>query len=143
MKIPTVHPGSMVDRIPMMERICYGPVTEPGYYPVVSATDGVVERTGWLPLGGYRMGIRSPHGGYFYYAHLSEYDHSSRRRTGSCRRYLGYMGNTGYGSKGTKGRFPVHLHMGIYIKTPKAQEMSVDPYHILKMLQESTGRFDL
>ena len=53
------------------------------------------------------------------------------------------MGNTGYGPKGTKGRFPVHLHMGIYIKTPKVQEMSVDPYHILKMLQESTGRFDL
>ena len=56
---------------------------------------------------------------------------------------LGYMGNTGYGPKGTKGRFPVHLHMGIYIKTPKAQEMSVDPYHILKILQESTGRSDL
>lgn len=122
----------------------FGPVTEPGYYPVVSATDGVVERTGWLPLGGYRMGIRSPHGGYFYYAHLSEYDHSFREgelvHAGDI---LGYMGNTGYGSKGTKGRFPVHLHMGIYIKTPKAQEMSVDPYHILKMLQESTGRFDL
>ena len=90
------------------------------------------------------MGIRSPHGGYFYYAHLSEYDHSFREgelvHAGDI---LGYMGNTGYGSKGTKGRFPVHLHMGIYIKTPKAQEMSVDPYHILKMLQESTGRFDL
>lgn len=120
----------------------FGPVTEPGYYPILSATDGVVERVGWLPLGGYRIGIRSPHGGYFYYAHLSEYDRSFREgelvQAGDI---LGYMGNTGYGPKGTKGRFPVHLHMGIYLRTPKLQEMSVDPYYILKMLQEEiTGK---
>ena len=41
-----------------------------GKYPVVSMTDGVVENIGWLELGGYRIGIRSRHGGYFYYAHL-------------------------------------------------------------------------
>nr|WP_294526421.1 M23 family metallopeptidase [uncultured Blautia sp.] len=115
----------------------FGPVTEPGYYPVVSVTDGVAEKIGWLPLGGYRIGIRSPHGGYFYYAHLSEYDHSFKEgelvQAGDI---LGYMGNTGYGPKGTKGRFPVHLHVGIYLRTPRMQEMSVDPYYILKMLQE-------
>ena len=44
-----------------------------GYYPVVSVTDGVVEKVGWLPLGGWRIGIRSPSGGYFYYAHLDSY----------------------------------------------------------------------
>lgn len=44
------------------------------YYPVVSMTDGVVETVGWLPLGGWRIGIRSPGGGFFYYAHLSSYE---------------------------------------------------------------------
>lgn len=44
-----------------------------GYYPVISITDGIVENVGWLPLGGWRIGIRSPGGGYFYYAHLFSY----------------------------------------------------------------------
>ena len=43
----------------------FGTVRESGYYPVISMTDGTVEQKGWLPLGGYRIGIRSPHGGYF------------------------------------------------------------------------------
>ena len=32
---------------------------ERGYFPIVSMTDGVVERIGWLEKGGYRIGIRS------------------------------------------------------------------------------------
>ena len=31
---------------------------EPGYYPVVSISDGVVEKVGWLEKGGWRIGIR-------------------------------------------------------------------------------------
>ena len=32
---------------------------------------------------------------------------------------LGYMGDTGYGEEGNvTGKFPVHLHLGIYITTP-------------------------
>ena len=34
-----------------------------GYYPVLSMTEGTVENVGWLPLGGYRIGVRAP-GGY-------------------------------------------------------------------------------
>ena len=30
----------------------------PGYYPVVSMTDGVVTEKGWLEKGGWRMGSR-------------------------------------------------------------------------------------
>ncbi len=46
------------------------------------------------------------------------------------------MGDTGYGSEGTKGKFPVHLHLGIYIQTPYSREMSVNPYWVLKAVQK-------
>ena len=36
-------------------------------------TDGTVTSKGWLPKGGWRIGITAPHGGYFYYAHLDSY----------------------------------------------------------------------
>jgi len=45
------------------------------------------------------------------------------------------MGNTGYGSIGTEGKFDVHLHFGIYIKTDNYEELSVNPYYILKYLE--------
>ena len=48
-------------------------VNERGIYPILSMTDGVVEQKGWLPQGGYRIGIRAPGGAYFYYAHLASY----------------------------------------------------------------------
>lgn len=104
-----------------------------GYYPVLSMTDGVVEKIGWLPLGGYRIGIRAPHGAYFYYAHFAEYEKSfqvgEKVEAGDI---LGYMGNTGYGPEGTVGKFPVHLHLGIYIRTLQYEELSVNPYWILQ-----------
>ncbi|HIZ08836.1 MAG TPA: M23 family metallopeptidase, partial [Candidatus Eubacterium avistercoris] len=31
-------------------------VNEPGVYPVVSMSDGTIEKIGWLQLGGWRMG---------------------------------------------------------------------------------------
>lgn len=104
---------------------------ERGVLPVVSMTDGVVEKKGWLELGGYRIGIRAPHGGYFYYAHMDSYadiEVGDEVRAGDL---LGYMGDTGYGEEGTKGKFPVHLHLGIYITTD-AGEISVDPYAALR-----------
>ena len=57
----------------------FGRVSQSGFYPVISMTDGKIEKIGWLPLGGYRIGIRSPHGGYFYYAHLSSYAEEFRK----------------------------------------------------------------
>ena len=44
-----------------------------GFYPVVSITDGVIEKTGWLEQGGWRIGVRAPKGLYLYYAHLYGY----------------------------------------------------------------------
>ena len=111
----------------------------PNYYPVVSMTDGIVEKIGWLPQGGYRIGIRSPSGGYFYYAHLSNYyqdfEVGDLVYAGDV---LGTMGDTGYGEEGTTGKFDVHLHVGIYIKTENFSELSVNPYWALRYLQESS-----
>ena len=108
----------------------------PGHYRIFSMTDGVVEKIGWLPKGGYRIGIRSPSGGYFYYAHFDSYEHNFREGDViTAGTLLGRMGDTGYGAVGTKGKFPVHLHLGIYISTENDPEMAVNPYWILRYLQ--------
>ena len=115
----------------------FGPVTISGYYPIISITNGTIEQKGWLPLGGYRIGIRSDSGGYFYYAHLSSYEKDwSPGDTIHAGDILGFMGNTGYGIEGTSGMFPVHLHLGIYINTPDGREISVNPYQILQCLRK-------
>ena len=64
---------------------------------IVSMTDGVVQSKGWLPKGGYRIGILAPSGGYFYYAHLDSYadiKEGDRVKAGDV---IGFMGDTGYG----------------------------------------------
>lgn len=111
---------------------------ERGYYPIVSMTDGVVENLGWLEKGGYRVGIRSPHGAYFYYAHLYRYaDGLEKGDTVRAGQLLGFMGDSGYSKvEGTVGNFDVHLHLGIYIKTGHYEELSVNPYWILKQTEE-------
>ena len=106
-----------------------------GYYPIVSVTDGVIENIGWLPKGGYRVGIRSNHDGYFYYAHLSSYTNIKKGDSIKAGTLLGYMGDTGYGEEGTKGKFDVHLHFGIYIQTEHYDELSVNPFWVLKYLE--------
>ena len=53
---------------------------------------------------------------------------------------LGFMGDTGYGEAGTKGMFPVHLHLGIYIY-PDGTEMSINPYAILKYAEQKKLRY--
>ena len=50
---------------------------------------------------------------------------------------LGYMGDSGYGKQeNTVGNFAVHLHLGIYIRTDHYEELSVNPYWILKYLEK-------
>lgn len=111
-------------------------LNERGRYPVISMTDGVIEKIGWLKLGGYRIGIRSPNGGYFYYAHL--YDYAKDFQEGDTVRageLLGFMGDSGYGEEGTVGQFAVHLHLGIYIDDENGEEMSLNSYWALKWLE--------
>lgn len=129
-----------------------------GVVPVLSMTDGIVEQLGWLTLGGYRIGIRSESDFYYYYAHLDSYKNGlaigDQVHAGDL---IGFMGDTGYGVEGTKGKFPVHLHVGIYVnqslvsdvvskEQPKInglyiinkpvdnypQEIAINPYKYLK-----------
>ncbi len=109
---------------------------ERGIYPIISMTDGVVSKKGWLDKGGYRIGIESPGGAYFYYAHLESYAALSEGDEVKAGDVLGYMGDSGYGEEGTVGQFPVHLHLGIYIY-PSGQEVSVNPYWVLRYIENS------
>lgn len=106
----------------------------PGEYKICSVSEGTIEKKGWLPLGGYRIGIRSQEGYYYYYAHLHDYANGmqvgKKVKPGEV---IGTMGNTGYGKEGTRGKFVVHLHFGIYKEQAK-KERSVNPYYLLKYL---------
>ena len=105
-----------------------------GVYPIVSISDGTVTNMGWLELGGYRIGIMSAGGTYYYYAHLSAYATGLKEGdTVTAGTLLGFMGNTGYSKvEGTSGKFDVHLHFGIYITGNNGEEIALNPYHLLK-----------
>lgn len=106
-----------------------------GELEVQSVSDGTVEQMGWLELGGYRVGIRSPGGLYFYYAHLDSYAAGLQKGdTVKAGTLLGYMGDTGYGQEGTRGKFPVHLHFGVYYDK-NGEEKTIDPYRLLRCLE--------
>lgn len=109
-----------------------------GSYPVVSITDGVVEKVGWLEKGGWRIGIRAPSGLYLYYAHL--YDYAAEWQEGDAvqaGQLLGFMGDSGYSRvPGTVGNFDVHLHVGMYLRTDHYEELSINPYWLLRYLEK-------
>lgn len=109
---------------------------ERGLYPILSMTDGIVEKKGWLEKGGYRIGIKAPGGAYFYYAHLDSYADIEVGDEVKAGDVLGFMGDSGYGSEGTVGQFAVHLHLGIYIY-PDDVETSVNPYWVLRYIEKS------
>lgn len=100
--------------------------------PIHSTTYGVVEMMGWNRFGGWRIGIRDIYNIYHYYAHMSGFDDSIKIGTvvqpGDV---LGTVGSTGYGPPGTSGKFPPHLHYGMY-KDDGYKEWSFDPYPYLR-----------
>ena len=110
---------------------------ETGMVPIISATNGTVTNLGWLYLGGYRVGITSDNGVYYYYAHFDSCAPSLYvGKKVNAGEFLGFMGNTGQGEEGTKGKFPVHLHFGIYVEEKNGKEISVNPYHFLLKINE-------
>lgn len=111
-------------------------VNEAGLYPIISISDGVVTNKGWLEKGGYRLGITSANGGYFYYAHLDSYADVELGDEIKAGQLLGYMGDSGYGEEGTTGMFASHLHLGIYIILDGV-EKAINPYPFLLKLEEN------
>lgn len=112
-----------------------------GIYPVLSMTDGVITNLGWLEKGGYRVGITSNSGIYYYYAHLDSYSNIVEGQKIKAGELLGYMGDSGYGPEGTKGQFAVHLHVGIYTVKDGA-EISVNPYYVLRFLEDKKLKYE-
>lgn len=100
---------------------------------VLSTTYGIVEMKGWNKYGGWRIGIRDPRSNYHYYAHLTGYckgiEVGSFVKPGDV---IGYVGSSGYGPPGTQGKFPPHLHYGIYAFNGK-DDYSFDPYPLLAL----------
>lgn len=100
--------------------------------PVKSTTYGVVEMKGWNLYGGWRIGIRDIYNIYHYYGHLSGYnDEIQVGQVVEPGDILGSVGSSGYGPPGTSGKFPPHLHYGMY-KDNGYSEWSFDPYPYLK-----------
>lgn len=104
--------------------------------PVKSATYGVVETKGWNDYGGWRIGIRDVNNTYHYYAHLSGYTKGLKEgdilEPGDV---IGYVGSSGYGKKGTAGKFSPHLHYGMY-KYNGRTEWAYDPFPLLKRWEQ-------
>ncbi|MFF2094246.1 M23 family metallopeptidase [Paenibacillus sp. NPDC058174] len=100
--------------------------------PVRSTCYGIIEVKGWNPYGGWRIGIRDLNNYYHYYAHLQGFDKSigvgSLVNPGQV---IGWVGSSGYGKPGTQGKFPPHLHYGVY-RDRGLIEWSFDPYPLLK-----------
>jgi murein DD-endopeptidase MepM/ murein hydrolase activator NlpD len=100
--------------------------------PVRSVSYGYVEVKGWNPYGGWRIGIRDLNNVYYYYAHLSGFNKEIKEgdvvKPGEV---LGWVGSSGYGKRGTQGKFPPHLHFGMY-KDNGYVDWSFDPYPYLK-----------
>ncbi|MGZ6504699.1 MAG: M23 family metallopeptidase [Tumebacillaceae bacterium] len=106
--------------------------------PVLSTAYGVVELKGWNRFGGWRVGIRDLNNVYHYYAHLSGFEkgihNGSLVKPGQV---IGYVGSSGYGKPGTSGKFPPHLHYGMYRDTG-TREWAFDPTpHLRKWEREA------
>ena len=108
-----------------------------GKYPVMSITEGGSGKDRLAGKGRLPDRSAQPPWRLLYYAHLSSYGREfkvgDKVYPGEL---LGYMGDTGYSKiEGTTGNFDVHLHLGIYIRTAHLQELSINPYWILRYLE--------
>ncbi len=100
--------------------------------PVLSTCYGVVEMKGWNKFGGWRIGIRDINNTYHYYAHLNSFaENISIGDIVEPGQPVGSVGSSGYGPKGTSGKFPPHLHYGMY-KARINSEWAFNPYPFLQ-----------
>ncbi|HLR64166.1 MAG TPA: M23 family metallopeptidase [Pseudogracilibacillus sp.] len=100
--------------------------------PVLSTSYGIVELKGWNKFGGWRVGIRDVNNFYHYYAHLNTFDENIEiGRVVKPGDVIGTVGSSGYGPVGTSGKFPPHLHYGMY-KDNGINEWALNPYPYLR-----------
>ncbi|MNI14964.1 L-Ala--D-Glu endopeptidase precursor [compost metagenome] len=108
--------------------------------PVRSTCYGIIEIKGWNPYGGWRIGIRDLNNVYHYYAHLSGFDKGIKAgdivKPGQI---VGWVGSSGYGKPGTSGKFPPHLHYGLY-RDSGLSEWSFDPYPYLRKWERDESK---
>ncbi|MDR0266915.1 M23 family metallopeptidase [Paenibacillus sp.] len=108
--------------------------------PVRSTCYGIVELKGWNSFGGWRIGIRDLENRYHYYAHLSGYEKNLNQGDIVIPgQRIGWVGSSGYGKPGTQGKFPPHLHYGIY-RDSGLVEWSFDPYPLLRHWENEERR---
>lgn len=110
-----------------------------GRIAIASMTDGIINNIGWSEKGGFNIGIEGTSGNYYYYAHLNSFaDGLVQGSRVSAGQHIGYMGDTGYGKKeGTKGNFPVHLHIGISPVTSLKKDFWINPYPFLSFVEDT------
>ncbi|WP_371514649.1 M23 family metallopeptidase [Solibacillus sp. R5-41] len=105
---------------------------------VYSTSYGIIEIIGWNDFGGWRIGIRDHHNTYHYYAHLNSFQKDIALgdivEPGTL---IGFVGSSGYGKKGTSGKFAPHLHYGMY-KFNGRTEWAFDPYPSLLLWERQT-----
>ncbi|MBD1370859.1 M23 family metallopeptidase [Hazenella sp. IB182357] len=108
--------------------------------PVQSTCYGYVELIGWNRFGGWRIGIRDTNNNYHYFAHLNGFKKGLQKgdivKPGQL---IGSVGSSGYGPPGTAGKFPPHLHYGIY-KFNGKNTYSFDPYPQLKQWEKNAHK---
>ncbi|EGQ21539.1 L-Ala-D-Glu endopeptidase [Sporosarcina newyorkensis 2681] len=110
--------------------------------PVQSTSYGVIETLGWNEYGGWRIGIRDIHNTYHYFAHLAYFNKDLKEGDiVEPKTIIGYVGNSGYGKKGTSGKFPPHLHYGMY-KDNGRTEWAFDPYPSLRLWERQDRNTD-
>lgn len=108
--------------------------------PVLSTSYGVIEIMGWNRFGGWRVGIRDIENVYHYFAHLSAFNKGLK--VGDIvepGQVVGYVGSSGYGKPGTSGKFPPHLHYGMYSETG-SDEWAFDPFPYLKRWERQSKK---
>jgi murein DD-endopeptidase MepM/ murein hydrolase activator NlpD len=105
--------------------------------PVYAISSGTVTKVGWNEYGGWRLTMRVANQHMFYYAHFAQYAREFKVGDWIERgQLIGYVGSTGHGSEGTKGKFVPHLHFGMYSVSPWK---SINPYPYLKMWEVQTS----
>lgn len=101
--------------------------------PVRATSYGIIEIKGWNRYGGWRIGIRDINNTYHYFAHLRGFNNDLKvGQVVEPGTIIGYVGSSGYGPPGTQGKFPPHLHYGMY-KDNGYSEWSFNPYPHLRL----------